>query len=114
MTIEDNTALGPSSETSSKCEVMDMHLPDEKAREEQDIGRRAKERGILPRGPGACPFRRERLLEVQGGGGAARGESIEAAIEEHEAKGRFDVAEERCRGLAKTLARETGQNPPGG
>ena len=40
-------------------------------------------------------------------------EIIEAAIEEHEAEGRFDVAED-YRELAQTLARETGQNPPGG
>ncbi len=39
-------------------------------------------------------------------------EIIEAAIEEHEAEGRFDVAED-YRELAQTLARETGQNPPG-
>ncbi len=41
------------------------------------------------------------------------GKVIEAAIEEHEAEGRFDVAED-YRELAQTLARETGQNPPGG
>ena len=38
---------------------------------------------------------------------------IEAAVEEHEAEGRFDVAED-YRKLAEMLARETGQNPPGG
>lgn len=41
------------------------------------------------------------------------GEIIEAAIEEHEAKGRFDVAEDYL-GLASALTRETGQNQPGG
>ncbi len=41
------------------------------------------------------------------------GAIIEAAVEEHEAKGRFDVAEDYHE-LAETLARETGQHPPGG
>ena len=36
-------------------------------------------------------------------------EIIEAKVEEHEAEGRFDVAED-YRELAETLARETGQD----
>lgn len=36
-------------------------------------------------------------------------EIIEAAVEEHEAEGRFDVAEDYYE-LGKTLARETGQD----
>ena len=37
---------------------------------------------------------------------------IEAAVEEHEAEGRFDVAEDYHE-LGKTLARETGQDRSG-
>lgn len=40
------------------------------------------------------------------------GEIIEAAIKEHEPEGRLDAAGD-YRELAQTLARETGQNPPG-
>jgi len=40
------------------------------------------------------------------------GEIIEAAVEEHEAKGRFDVAED-YRELAETLPKETGQDRSG-
>ena len=39
-------------------------------------------------------------------------EVIESVIEDHEAEGRFDVAED-YRELAKTLARETGQDRSG-
>ena len=41
------------------------------------------------------------------------GEVIEVEVEEHEAEGRFDVAED-YRELAQTLARETGQITQGG
>ena len=40
-------------------------------------------------------------------------EIIEAKVEEHEAAGRFDLAED-YQELGENLARETGEHPPGG
>ena len=97
---------------------MEMHLFDDNAREEEalcgvetpdeerrSVGFYLEDRVHGPSVGNVCQ-------ECKALAAALAGEVIEAAIEEHEAKGRFDVAED-YRELAQTLARETGQNPPG-
>ena len=96
-----------------------MHLFDENAREEEalcgvetlaeerrSVGFYLEDRVHGPSVGNVCP-------ECKALAAPLAGKVIEAAIEEHEAKVRFDVAED-YRELAKTLARETGQNPLAG
>ena len=98
---------------------MEMHLFDENAREEEALCRvetSGEERRSVKfyledrvHGPPVGSV----CQECKTLAAPLAGEVIEAAIEEHEAEGRFDVAED-YRELAQRLARETGQNPPGG
>ena len=98
---------------------MEMHLFDENTREEEalcgvetlneerrSVGFYLEDRVHAPSVGNVCQ-------ECKVLAAPLAGEVIKAAIEEHEAKGRFDVAED-YRELAETLARETGQNPQGG
>ena len=98
---------------------MEMHLFDENAREEEALcgvealgeERRSVKYYLEDRVHG--PSVGNVCQECKALAAPLAGEIIEAAIEEHEARGRFDVAED-YRELAETLARETGQSPPGG
>ena len=106
-------------ETNRRYEVKEQHLFDENAREEEALC------GVETLGEErrSVVFYLEDRVHSRSVGNVCQeckvlaaplaGVIIEAAVEEHEAEGRFDVAED-YRELAETLARETGQNPPGG
>ena len=98
---------------------MEMHLFDENAREEEALCRvetLGEERRSVKyyledrvHGPSVGSVCQEcKVLAAP-----LAGEIIKAGIEDHEAEGRLDVAED-YREFAETLARETGQNPSGG
>ena len=119
MTINGDLTLTWIGETCRNYGVMEMHLFDDNAPVEEalcgvdTVGEESRSvRFYLEdrvRGPSVGNVCQEcKALAVP-----LAGEIIEVAVEEHEAKGRFDVAED-YRELAQTLARETGQNPPGG
>ena len=98
---------------------MEMHLFDENAREEEALcgvetsGEERRSVGFYLEDRVHGPSVRNVCQECKALAAPLAGEVIEAAIEEHEDEGRFDLAED-YRELAETLARENGQNPPGG
>lgn len=97
---------------------MEMHLFDENAREEEalcgvetlDEERRSVVFYLEDRAHGSSVGNVCQECKVLAAPLAR--EIIEAAVKEHEAEGRFDVAED-YRELAQTLARETGQDRSG-